>query len=233
MIRRLIPILLSALTVLCCGRPGVKGFWNRHEISFSDIRAAEDQFADFAELASAAPEAESMAELDALFNRLRSDPVLYYTYSDWMDDAFYSILSPCRNVALFTEAVDRIVSDGILDMIECEPFLQQREWIQYNQAGQTFTIPGVSSISERTLVLVLDLSCPSCRKALSKLADAPEWAGIRRIAIGCGQGPDPGIPGWDYLFPEHAETVFDIRTTPVFFVVAPDGTVEIPYTPAL
>lgn len=233
MIKRLFTVLLSILVLLCCGRPSVKGYWNRHDISFNDLRAAEDQFADFAELASSAPEVESLAELNVLFDRLRSETVLYYTYSEWMDDAFYSILSPCRNAALYTEAVDRIVSDGILDMIECEPFLQKREWIQYNQVGQTFTIPGISSISEKTLVLVLDLSCPSCRKALSKLADAPEWAGMRHLAVGCGNGPDPEIPGWDYIFPENAETVFDIRMTPVFFVVAPDGTVEIPYTPAL
>ena len=233
MIRRLFPVLLLALTLLCCGRPGVKGYWDRHETAFSDIRAAEDQFADFAERAFAAPEAEALAELDNLYDRLLSDTVAYYIYSEWMDAAFYSLLSPCRNEALYSKAVDRIVSDGILPLDECEPYIQKRDWIQYNQIGEKATVPGVSSINEETLVLVLDLSCPSCRKALTKLAEAPEWAGLRHIAIGCGRGPVPDVSGWEYVFPEHTQTVFDLQLTPIYFVVAPDGTVELPYTPAL
>ncbi len=221
------------LTLVSCGNAGVKEFWDSHSIDYSDIRAAEDQFAEFAERAVAAPEEDACAALDALFDRLREDEVAYYIYSEWMDAAFYSLLSPCRHAALYSKAVDRIVSDGVLPMDDCEPYLRKREWIQYNRVGEKATVPGVSSFDGETLVLVLDLSCPSCREALTKLAEAPEWAGLRHIAIGCGHGPAPDVSGWEYVFPEHTETVFDIQLTPIYFVVAPDGTVELPYTPAI
>ena len=39
-----------------CRASGVGQFWNTHSIDYSDIHAAEEQFADFAELAAKAPE---------------------------------------------------------------------------------------------------------------------------------------------------------------------------------
>ena len=230
----------STLTsVLClallagCQAAGVGQFWNTHSIDYSDIRAAEDQFADFAELAVSAPEEEALAALDVLFDKLKQDTVGYYLYSEWMDGAFYNLLSPCRNVALYGKAVDRIVADGILQPYECEPFLQRREWIQYNQEGAKAFVPGLSRFDARTLVLVLDLGCPSCREALETVAAAPQWSGLDKLAVGLGYGPKPEVPGWEYLFPENGAAVFDIHMTPIYFVAAADGTVESGYTPAL
>ena len=225
-------ILCLALLAGCQGQD-IGSFWNTHSIDYSDIRAAEDQFADFAELAVKAPEEDALAAMDVLFDKLKQDTVAYYVYSDWMDGAFYNLLSPCRSAALYGKAVDRIVEDGVMDLCDCEPFLQKREWIQYNLVGTPAIVPGLSRFEDRTLVLVLDRGCPSCREALETLAADPRWKGVKKLAIGLGYGPEPDIPGWEYLFPENGTTVFDLHMTPIYFVAAADGTVETGYTLAL
>lgn len=224
-------ILLLAL--FSCHPQGIRSFWKTHRIDYSEYSVAEDQFADYAEQAVAAPEKDALASLDVLFNQLKKDTVAYYIYADWMSGAFYNLLSPCRSPRLFSKAVERMVADGVIPGDVCEPFLQQREWIQYNLAGEPATVPGLSAFEERTLVLVLDLGCSSCRRALEKLGSDPQWADVRRVAVGTGYGPIPDVPGWEYLKPDAATVVFDPRLTPIYFVVAPGGTVEIPYTFAL
>ena len=227
------------IAVLClvllagCQATGVGDFWKKHTIDYSDIHAAEDQFADFAELAVSAPVEDALAALDDLFDQLKQDTVGYYLYADWMDGAFYNLLSPCRSAALYGKAVDRFVADGILSANECDPYLQRREWIGYNLEGTPALVPGLASIDTRTLVLVLDLSCPSCREALEKLGADPQWDGLRKVAVGLGYGPEPTVPGWEYLFPENGRAVFDIGMTPIYFVAAADGTVESGYALAL
>ena len=231
--KRLTAAILCLALLAGCRAPGVGDFWNTHSIDYSDIHAAEDQFADFAELAASAPEEDALAALDQLFDRLKQDTVAYYIYSEWMDGAFYNLLSPCRNAALYGKAVERIAGDGILDTNECGPYLQRREWIQYNLEGTKAVVPGWAGSDARTLVLVLDLGCPSCREALEKLSADPQWSDVKKLAVGLGYGPEPAVPGWDYLFPEIGPAVFDIRMTPVYFVTAADGTVERGYTLAL
>ena len=227
-------IAILGLALLAgCRAADVSTFWDSHSIDYSDIRAAEDQFADFAELAVSAPEQEALAALDVLFDQLKRDTVGYYIYSEWMDGAFYTLLSPCRNAALYGKAVDRIVADGILESYEYEPFLQKREWIQYNQEGTKAIVPGISRFDARTLVLVLDLGCPTCREALETVAANPQWSNLKKLAVGLGYGPRPEVPGWEYLFPENGTTVFDLHMTPIYFVVAADGTVESGYKPAI
>ena len=216
-----------------CQASGIRSFWNDVPLLEKDISVSEDRFARFAEQAVSAPEEDVLAAMDALFDKLKQDSVAYYVYSEWMDGAFYSPLSPCRNAAFYDKAVDRLVTDGILSTDECEPFLRRREWIMYNREGSKAIVPGLSDIDTRTLVLVLDLSCPSCRKALQKLAEDPQWNNAKKLAVGLGYGPQPDVPGWDYLFPENGNVVFDIHMTPVYFVVAADGTVEHGYTLAL
>ena len=225
--------ILGLALLAGCQAANVRTFWDSHDIDYSDIRAAEDQFADFAELAAAAPEEDALAALDVLFDKLKRDTVGYYIYSGWMDGSFYTLLSPCRNAALYGKAVDRIAADGILEPYECEPFMQKREWMQYNREGMKAFVPGVSRFDARTLVLVLDLGCPSCREALETVAADPQWDGLKKLAVGLGYGPKPEVPGWEYLFPENGTTVFDIHMTPIYFVVTADGTVESGYTPAI
>ncbi len=223
-------VLLCLALLAGCRAAGVGNFWEKHSIDYTDISAAEDQFADFAELAVAAPEEEALAALDGLFDRLKRDTMAYYIYSQWMDGAFYNLLSPCRNAALYGKAVDRFVADSILTRNECDPYLRRREWIGYNLAGAPATVPGWVPGDSRTLVLVLDLGCPSCREALEKLSGDPQREGMKKLAVCLGYGPEPAVPGWDYLFPENGSAVFDIGMTPVCFVVAADGTVESGYS---
>ena len=200
----------SFTAVLClallagCRASGVGDFWNTHSIDYSDIHAAEEQFADFAELTIPAPEEDALAALDVLFDKLKQDTVAYYLYSEWMDGAFYNLLSPCRNATLYGKAVDRMAADGILTPNEMIP-------------GETYE----------------NMSCPSCREALEKLSADPQWNGVKKTAVCLGYGPEPAVPGWNYLFPENGSAVFDIHMTPVYFVTAPDGTVERGYTLAL
>lgn len=228
----LVILLCMALFAGCRGQ-GVRSFWDTHSIDYSDIDAAEEQFATFAEKAVASNEEDALAAIDALFDLLKEDEVAYYIYLDWINGAFYSLLSPCRSAVLYGKAVDRMVRDGILSPEDCEPFVRRREWIQYNRAGEPAKVPGLETFDARTLVLVLDLACPSCREALEKLAAAPEWAMVRKVAVACGPGPEPSIQGWEYLFPGNATAVFDPRMTPVYFVVGENGLVETSYTLAL
>lgn len=230
--KRALALSLILLILASCKEQGVRSFWNTHSIDYSDIDAAEEQFADFAELAVAAPEKDGLAALDGLFKQLKKDEVGYYIYADWMAGAFYNLLSPCRNPLLFNRAVEHMVKDGIMSEGSYQSFLRQREWIQYNQKGSKATVPGLS-IRERTLVLVLDLGCSSCREALEKLGSDQQWEGLRHIAVGCGRGPIPTVPGWEYLTHEEASVVFDPKLTPIYFVVGADGTVEVPYSLAL
>ncbi len=230
--KRVLALSLILLILASCNEQGVRSFWKTHSIDYSDIDAAERQFADFAELAVAAPEKDGLAALDGLFKQLKKDEVAYYIYADWMAGAFYNLLSPCRSPQLFTRAVEHMVKDGVMTEGSYQNFLRQSDWIQFNQKGAKATVPGVS-IRERTLVLVLDLSCSSCREALEKLGGDQRWIGLRHVAVGCGYGPVPTVPGWEYLTPENASAVFDPRLTPIYFVVGSDGRVEVPYSLAL
>ena len=231
--KKALAFTLMLLTLISCHQQGIRSFWKTHSIDYSDIDAAQEQFADFAELTVAAPEKEALAAMDVLFDQLKKDEVAYYIYADWMVGAFYNLLSPCRNPQLFTKAVQRMIKDGVMTDTACEPFLRQRDWIQYNKAGQPATVPGLTAFDGRTLVLVLDLGCSSCREALEKLGADPRWTGLRHVAVGCGYGPVPSVPGWEYLTPDDASVYFDPRLTPIFFIVGPDGLVEEPYSLAL
>lgn len=214
-----------------CQASDIRGYWADVPLLEDDLRVSEDRFADFAEKAVAAPEEDALAAMDLLFDRLTHDAVAYYIYSEWMEAAFYSALSPCRSPLLYDKAVERRVADGIFDTDECEPFLRRREWLQYNREGAKATVPGMSHPDTRTLVLVLDLSCPSCREALETLAEDAQWNGYKKVAVCLGYGPRPSVPGWEYISSENASAVFDIHMTPVYFVLAADGTVERSYAP--
>ena len=230
---------IAAKMILClallagCQASGIRGYWNNLPLLENDLRLSEDRFAEFAELAVKAPEADALEAMDILFDRLSRDSVAYYIYSDWVDGAFYSLYSPCRSATLYNKAVERIVTDAVLTTDECEPFLRKREWIGYNLPGEKATVPGYASFSDRTLVLVLDLSCPSCRQALDRLASDPQWADVHRLAVCLSQGSLPSDPGWDFLSDKNTAAVFDPQVTPIYFVVAADGTVEQGYTLAL
>lgn len=228
--KRFSSIVFLFLALLAGCRQSVADYWKNNSIDYSDINSARERFVTFAELAVAAPVDEACTAIDLLFDRLKEDPVAYYLYSDWIDAAFYNLLSPCRNAVLYSRSVERIVKDGVLTESDYAPYLQKRNWIQYNLPGQQATIPGVTLNGQRTLVLVLDQTCHSCRQALEALAD---FDIDRKLALFCTYGPIPEAPGWEVAVPDNAQIVFDPHISPVYFIVAADGTVETAYTIAL
>ena len=229
--RKLSALIVLALSVAACRQPEIVRFWNTHSIDYSDINAAENQFADFAEMAVDAPEKEALKAMDVLYDKLKEDEVAYYIYSDWVESAFYNLLSPCHSPALFRKAVDRIVKDGIIPAGTHDPFVKKGEWSGYNLQGSVATVPGVV-IRERSVVLVLDQGCSSCRQALESMK--VKWPDpMRRIAVCCGYGPAPEVEGWAYVMADSSAPVFDPRMTPIYFIVAQDGTVEVSYATVL
>ena len=231
--RRCLSIVLALFLLTGCRDTGIRGFWNDVPLIEDNLRVSEDRFADFAEKAVAAPEGEALEEFDSLFARLRGDEIAYRLYAEWVDGAFYSILSPCRNAAMYSRAVEHFVGDGIFYADEYEHFVQRRDWIALNTVGSKATVPGFAPDGTRALVLVLDISCPTCREALMTLGRDSRFAEARRIAVCCGEGPEPVAPGWEYLFPGNYQAFFDIKMTPVYFVISPSGEVEQTYTLAI
>ena len=228
--RTLLVLTLIWMVLTSCQEQGVRAFWKTHSIDYTDIQAAEDQFALFAEQAVAAPEKEAEAALDGLCKQLKKDTVAYYIYASWMESAFYNLLSPCRHPQLFSKAVDRMAADGLLTPDVCAEYRQKQQWALTNRPGQPAVVPDGPLAGTRTLVLVIDRSCSSCREALETMGPAPEWEGVRKVAVCCGRGPQPATPGWEYVAQDPENPVFDPHMTPIYFVVAADGTVETPYT---
>ena len=239
MLRHVLALIFTAAVLLSCQsgkKPAatVTDYWDSHDwhLVEGDISVNEDRFAAFAELAAAAPKEEAIAALGALLDTLKAeDEVAYYIYAGWAEGAFYNPLSPCRNYDLYSYAVDRIASDGILSEDECAPMLRRKHWMSLNLLGEKAVIPEADPEGRSTLVLVIDLSCPTCREALGRLTD--EWAEARHLAICCGPGNLPDVPGWDYQMETNISEWFDIHMAPVYYVIDPAGVVVQSYTPAL
>ena len=227
-------ILIAVLCGFClfsgCRNTGGKA---NSPLLEEDIRVSEDRFAEWSEGIVSAPRKDALPSIDSLFERLRQDTVAYYIYSDWMVSAFYLVQSPCRQPDIFAYAAQKIITDGVMTPDETSRFAQLLDWALVNREGETAVIPAPVAPGQRTLVLVLDLGCPTCREALEKLSNAPQWKDTRKIAIGLGRGSLPDAPGWEIHRPENGHAVFDIHQTPVYYVVSPDGKVEKSYTLAL
>ena len=208
-------------------------FWDRHDWRLDeDLDISEDRFAEFAELAAAAPKEEAVAALGALLDSLKAqDEVAYYIYAGWVEGAFYHPLSPCRDFDLYSYAVDRFATDGVFSTDECAPLLRKQHWMSLNLQGEKAVIPEADPKGRNTLVLVIDLSCPTCREALGRLAN--EWAEARHLAICCGHGNLPDVPGWEYQQETDVSNWFDLHMAPVYYVIDPAGVVIQSYTPAL
>ena len=229
--KRIAAVLVILLSLSGCKDGGIIDYWERNTIAYDEVRAAQKRFAVFAEMAAAAPEQEARAALDTLFNILQTDTVAYYLYGEWMSVTFYSPFSPCRSSSLFAKVVERLSSDGIYSDYDCFSLNLKKEWMSVNLKGTPAVVPSVALDGRRTLVLVLDQGCPSCRAHLGELASRPEWKDVRRVALCIGSGIEPAVPGWEYFFPDEPSSYFDPEQTPVYYVVSPDSLVEITYTP--
>ena len=237
-------ILLSALAVLisgCRDNSGIRSYWASHSVDVeSDFKAAESQFTDFVELASAAPEADAFAAIDMLLAKARKNEVAYLVYSEWIYKGFSSIFSPCRSCPIFVHAADKILSHGILRDELSEQYKLRREFCRYNRVGDTAVIPATlpsdglvldPTPSSRTLYLVVDQDCPSCRESMARIksSDNPD---IYLVALCYGYGPLPSDTGWNCFRLDPDQEIIDTREAPFFFVVSEDGIVEESYTPA-
>ena len=235
-------VCLTVLSLLAvsCKTSAVKGYWSKHTPDIADIRAAEEEFVQFAELASAAPGQDARAEIDRLFRQLRSDEVLYYVYTEWIVRAFYSTTSPCRNCELFIYSMQHVLEDGIVDGYDAELYAQFVTACQTNRVGDVFRLPSLSDRSgndvtidkgQAILFLVVDLSCPSCLRALEIMSETyPE---ARHVALCKGPGGFPKMDGWEFYRTYDTESVYDISAAPFYFFVNADGVVEETYTRAL
>ena len=234
---------ISALAILVvllagCRQSGVSAFWDGVDINVSadNYSEAEERFADFAELAVASPTEEALKGLDALFDKLRGNEVSYYIYEEWIEGSFYTILSPCRNAALFDAAAARMQSDGVLTDME-DRIASLRHWNSLNLEGARCSLPPLTGADgspvevpdgQPCTILLVDVSCRSCTAALGGLSGGEG----RHIAVCFGGNRAPDAPGWEYCFSRSVREWFDPESAPMYFRVAADGTVTQPYTPA-
>ena len=240
--KRLIPFAAIAFALIlsaCTSGSGVAGFWNKQDITIteSNYREAEDRFARFAELAVKAPQEKALAGLDALMDKLKTDEVSYYVYSEWIVMAFHSLLSPCRNTELFSKAVERFSTDGVMSEDEYRPFAELAAKDRLNAPGTDCIIPQLYDANgapapwepgAETLFLVVNLDCATCVAALHALADEPG----EHIALCFGFTPAPSVPGWEYRYSNELGSVFDTEAAPFWFTVGADGKVVKPISPA-
>ena len=231
---------LLALLTFSCKSPSVKGYWEKHTPDITDIRAAEDEFADFAELAVKSPEEEACAEIDRLFDLLSKDEVMYYVYTEWTVTAFYSSASPCRNCPLFVHAMKRVLSDGIVDGYDAEVYERLITACQTNRVGEPLVLPELCDRTggdvllepgQPTLFLVVDLSCPSCVKALEKMASQRPDA--RHVALCSGPGLLPQRDDWEFYRAIDTEKVYDAAAAPFYFIANSEAIIEVGYTSVL
>lgn len=230
-------IILASLAIIsgCRDTSGIRGYWSSRDLDLENVAAAEDQFTDFVELAVKAPEKDARAAIDHLLKKAGRDTVTYLVYADWIARGFSTLASPCRNCGLFVYAADKILSKGILDGYSAEDFRQRREFCLYNRVGDKIELPetmdddGIASLDGRTLFLVVDQDCPTCRESLQKFL-SPKWEGTALTALCYGHGPLPSVDRWECRRISGEQTIIDTRQAPFYFVAAPDGTIEITYT---
>lgn len=234
-------IILSASAVLllsgCRDKTGIRGFWTSHSIDVeSDFKTAEMQFADFVELASAAPEKDAFAAIDMLLSKARKNEVAYLVYSEWILRGFSAISSPCRSCPIFVHAADKILSQGILSDALAEQYERRREFCMHNRVGEKAIIPATvppldATYSHRTLFLVVDQDCPSCKEAMNRLGSQYE-PDTDLVALCYGNGALPTIPCWECFRLDPDQEIIDTHEAPFYFVVSDSSIVEITYTPA-
>ena len=211
----------------CRSDSGIRNYWAERTPDIGDIEAAEEEFTDFAELAVRAPEADAFRAVDQLLRKASKDEITFIIYTDWIARGFGLVASPCYSAPIFTHAAKTILSKKILDSYLTGEYKTRLEFCSHNKVGDKAELPLDLPLEGRTLVLVVDQDCPSCRKAMDRLASAHE--GVRLVALCCGHGALPGVSGWDCLRLPQDQKIFDAGQSPFYFIVGADGIVEQTY----
>ena len=230
-------LALAAIAVIisgCRDNTGVRGYWSSSDLNLDNYDAAEEEFADFVELAYAAPEKDAFAAVDMLLKKARKDDVTYLVYADLIMRGFSAIGSPCRSCPIFIHAADNMLSHGIPSGDMTERYKTRRELCFHNGVGDDAEIPELADSAKidfgcRTLILVVDQDCSSCRQSMDRFS-TEKWNGTALVALCHGHGPLPERPGWECHRMSRKQTLIDTRETPLFYVISPDGKVEITYT---
>ena len=231
-----VAILIASASIIsgCRNNSGVRGYWSSRTLDVDNYKTAEEEFADFVELASAAPQADAFAAVDMLLKKARKDDVTYIIYADLIMRGFSSIGSPCRSCPIFLHAADNILSHGIPSGDMATRYQKRKELCLHNNVGETAEIPRLVgnttlNFDRRTLVLVVDQDCSTCRQSMDKFS-SDKWDDAALVALCYGHGPLPEQPGWECYQMSRSQTLLDTAEAPLFYVISPDGKVEISYT---
>ena len=231
-----IVLLVASASIIsgCRNNSGVRGYWSSRTLDVDHYEAAEEEFADFVELAAAAPQADAFAAVDQLLKKARKDDVAYIIYADLIMRGFSSIGSPCRSCPIFLHAADNILSHGIPSGDMAMRYQKRRELCLHNNVGKAAEFPklvggAALEISRRTVVLVVDQDCSTCRQSMQRFS-SEKWEGSALVALCYGHGPLPELEGWECYQMSRSQTLLDTSEAPLFYVVSPDGKVEISYT---
>lgn len=234
--KKLITLLLLTACTLACQDAGLQHYWDSG-ITIDNYALTRDRFVRFAEKLNAASPQKADKAIDALMDKLVGDEVSYYIYSEWFVSAFHSLLSPVRNPELFAKFAGRLNSDGIMSEDDYTPLQELAALDRLNLPGTDCTVPPLYDASgnvvswtpgEHTVFLVLNLDCATCVAALRALSDEDG----KHVALCYGHTAPPSIPGWEFLYSDSLEEVFDIDEAPFWFTVGPDGKVVKAYSPA-
>lgn len=237
--RRVALILAAAAAILsgCRDNSGIRGYWSERTPNLDDVAASEEEFTDFVEQAVQAPRADAFAAIDLLLKKARKDEVVYLVYADWIIQGFSSIASPCYSCEIFVHAADKVLKQDIVHGESRLRYEQRRNFCLHNRVGDKAEIPELMDgdkleMNGRTLVLLVDQDCPSCRESMQFFA-TPKWEGTTKVALCYGHGRLPEEPGWDCRRISEEQTILDAREAPFFYIISPDGTVEKTYTPVI
>ena len=224
--------LFVAMTIIsgCRSNSGIRAYWSERTPNIDDIAAAEDEFTNFAELAVDAPEADAFWAVDQLLRKASKDEVTFIVYTDWIARGFGLVASPCYSPSIFTHAAKTALRKRILDSYLTAEYKKRLEFCSHNRVGDKAKLAVDLPIEGRTLILVVDQDCPSCRKAMERLAK--EWEGLGLVALCVGHGALPGDPDWKCLRLPNDQNIFDAGQSPFYFVIGADGIVEQAYKSA-
>ena len=224
----------AAIISGCRDNTGVRGYWSTRTLDVDNYVAAEEEFTDFVEMTASAPEKDSFAAIDMLLKKARKDDVTYIIYADLILKGFSSIGSPCRSCPIFLHAADNILSHGIPSGDMTIRYQKRRAQCLHNMVGADAEFPPLSDadgihVNGRTLILLVDQDCSTCRQSMERFS-SPKWEGTVLVALCYGHGPLPDREGWECYKMSRSQTLLDTREAPLFYVVSPDGKVEISYT---